>query len=934
MTDILDRLKLALADRYAIEREIGSGGMATVYLAQDLKHHRPVAVKVLRPELAAALGPERFLREIEISARLTHPHILPLHDSGEADGFLFYVMPYVEGESLRDRIRREKQLPIDDALQVAREVGDALSYAHSHDVVHRDIKPENILLEAGHAVVADFGIARAITAAGSDTLTEPGLTVGTPAYMSPEQAAGSKEIDGRSDIYSLGCVLYEMLAGQPPFTGPTVESVVHQHLSTESPSITNIRPTVPDAVAGVLSRALAKTPADRFHPAAQFVEALSTAVTSPPIPAVGARAPSGRWIGALAAVAAVLAIVFAISSPRLFDGGTARGSESAPRDWILVAEFEGSVDAPHLRMARELVRTVLDQSAIIATVPRDQLRRGLSLAGKPDTTLLVQDVARELAVRGSIRSVLTGQIDRAGQTYSVLLRVVDAKDGAVLVAENGLASGDDQLIQTIDIVARALREGLGEQRSVIRANRPLIEVATPSFEAYSKYAEASELHDLRNWDAARQLAREALALDPDFAAAYRLVGLTFFNSGQFDSAKTAFLEARRRPERLTDQERLTFEALSAWIIDGDLTAALRTYDQLLALNPSLPRAQNNRAAILFLFGRYEEALAGYRRAEEVSPFGPPSYNLSNQFGTLLNLRQVDEAENILALLEVETRRSAEVELALAKYDWSEAERLGTAIQQDPATPVHEAVPVATWLASALSARGAVIAADVALSKARDRAMEAGITEDVVSAERSRLLLMLVSGRDAAALSDEGWSDESVEGVILKALWSAATGDTTTSASLLQAVRQSGGSERGLELVEAMIFSAGGQWDSVVSTLAPTAQTGEQIGIPGTHLERWVVARAYEQLNRLDSAAAYLNLIVEPSRIDWQERFRHGIPYSFAHRRLAILNRRLGREADAERHWKIFSEAWRNADPELLPLLEQEQTTVIEADRTP
>jgi len=208
VTDIT-RLATALGDRYVIERELGAGGMATVYLARDVKHHRQVAVKVLNPELAAAVGPERFLREIEIAARLHHPHILPLYDSGEAGGFLYYVMPLAEGESLRDRLEREKQLPIDDALRIAREVADALSYAHSHDVVHRDIKPEN-MLESGHAVVADFGIARAITASGGGTLTGTGMAVGTPAYMSPEQASGEKHLDGRTDLYALGRVLYEM----------------------------------------------------------------------------------------------------------------------------------------------------------------------------------------------------------------------------------------------------------------------------------------------------------------------------------------------------------------------------------------------------------------------------------------------------------------------------------------------------------------------------------------------------------------------------------------------------------------------------------------------------------------------------------------------------------------------------------------------------
>ena len=275
MSDDVERLRAALADRYAVETELGRGGMATVYRAQDLKHERWVAIKVLRPDIAAALGAERFLREIKITAQLNHPHILMLLDSGEVEGFLYYVMPYVEGESLRDRLNREKQLPIDDALHVTREVADALSYAHSHGVIHRDIKPENILLESGHAVVADFGIARAIAAAGGEQLTETGVAIGTPAYMSPEQVAGGSDLDRRSDIYSLGCVLYEVLAGQPPFTGPTLESIVHQHLAAEPPLITNIRPAVPAELAETLARALAKTPADRFGSAAQFAEVLA-----------------------------------------------------------------------------------------------------------------------------------------------------------------------------------------------------------------------------------------------------------------------------------------------------------------------------------------------------------------------------------------------------------------------------------------------------------------------------------------------------------------------------------------------------------------------------------------------------------------------------------------------------------------------------------
>jgi serine/threonine-protein kinase len=311
MTDV-GRLTAALEGRYRIERELGQGGMATVYLAEDLKHQRRVAIKVLLPELAASLGAERFLREITTTANLRHPHILPLYDSGEAGGFLYYVMPVVEGESLRDRLDREKQLPLDDALSIAREVADALSYAHSRGVIHRDIKPENILLESGHAVVADFGIARAVSAAGGEKLTGTGMAIGTPQYMSPEQAAGEKDLDGRSDLYSLGCVLYEMLAGQPPFTGPTVESVIHQHLMAIPPPVTQLRPSVPPEVVAALQRALAKAPADRFNPVAQFAVALAPgpAAAAPLRRAMPSRAMIGIGVaGALVVIAALVVLV-------------------------------------------------------------------------------------------------------------------------------------------------------------------------------------------------------------------------------------------------------------------------------------------------------------------------------------------------------------------------------------------------------------------------------------------------------------------------------------------------------------------------------------------------------------------------------------------------------------------------------------------------
>jgi serine/threonine-protein kinase len=324
---IMDRLGAALADRYRIERELGAGGMATVYLAQDLRHDRQVALKVLKPELAAVIGAERFLNEIKVTANLQHPHILPLYDSGEADGLLFYVMPLIEGESLHDRLIRERQLPVEDAVAITSAVAGALDYAHRHDVIHRDIKPENILLHDGQPLVADFGIALAVSEAGGSRLTETGLSLGTPFYMSPEQATGERVIDKRSDVYSLGCVAYEMLAGEPPHTGPTSQAVIAKILTSSPPSLADRRSSVPPHVEAAIEKALEKLPADRYAGADEFAEALArpgavSALRSKPRTTAATR--TSLWT--VAAVAA-LALVIGIAGGRF----TSRSSETEAR---------------------------------------------------------------------------------------------------------------------------------------------------------------------------------------------------------------------------------------------------------------------------------------------------------------------------------------------------------------------------------------------------------------------------------------------------------------------------------------------------------------------------------------------------------------------------------------------------------------------------
>ncbi|HEV8455103.1 MAG TPA: protein kinase, partial [Gemmatimonadales bacterium] len=322
MSDPTSRLQNALADRYRIEGELGRGGMATVYLAHNLRQERLVALKVIHPEVAAVLGPERFLREIKLTANLRHPHILPLFDSGEAAGQLWYTMPYVEGESLRQRLLREKRLPLDEALRIVSDVLAALAYAHEHGIVHRDIKPENILLEGGEAVLADFGIAHAVSAAGSERLTRTGVAVGTLAYMSPEQAVGQKTIDGRSDLYSLGCVLYECITGEPPFTGPNPQSIIAKHLTAPPPPVTSAEGAVPPSVVQALDKALAKTPSERFDNAAAFAAALGTG-----------KEASTPWGGrrriALAALAALVLLGLTFYAGRIAPGRAQAGGTVA-----------------------------------------------------------------------------------------------------------------------------------------------------------------------------------------------------------------------------------------------------------------------------------------------------------------------------------------------------------------------------------------------------------------------------------------------------------------------------------------------------------------------------------------------------------------------------------------------------------------------------
>ncbi len=383
MTDEQTRLDAALGDQYSIVREVGAGGMATVFLARDVKHDRQVALKVLKPELAAALGSERFPREIRIVAQFNHPHILSLYDSGETAGFLYYVMPFVDGESLAERLHREKQLPVPDAVRILREVADALAYSHSRGVVHRDIKPGNVLLSGRHAVVTDFGVAKAVSAAGGDKLTTVGIAVGTPSYMAPEQAMGESDIDARADIYALGILGYEMLAGRLPFEAKTAQGILAAHVMEAPKDIREVRPGIPDPLADALMRCLAKNPADRWQTADELVSHLEMIGSTPsggitpthtrPVPKVTLpRAKSPRsWI--MGVVAAVVLIGGAIGAWAMTRGGG--GSGKIERVGVLAINDISGQDSLFVRAMQDALTTAIAQTGTVGVAPVSDMMR-------------------------------------------------------------------------------------------------------------------------------------------------------------------------------------------------------------------------------------------------------------------------------------------------------------------------------------------------------------------------------------------------------------------------------------------------------------------------------------------------------------------------------------------------------------------------------
>jgi tRNA A-37 threonylcarbamoyl transferase component Bud32/tetratricopeptide (TPR) repeat protein/TolB-like protein len=607
---VIPSLEFALSDRYRVLRELGRGGMATVYLAQDLKLHRQVALKLLRPELAASLGNERFLREIEFAARLSHPHILPLHDSGDAGGHLYYAMPYVEGESLRQKLEREGQLSVPEVIAIVRAVASALTHAHQHGIIHRDIKPENILLaksaeeDALHPLVADFGIAHALDSAGGERLTETGLALGTPAYMSPEQAAGERNLDARSDIYSLGCLTYELLAGHPPFLGTSAREVLARHALDPVPTLTLARPGISRSVDEAITRAMAKVAADRFATAVEFARALE----APAAPVTPPRS-RGRFRNQIG-----------VASLALLAGGGAwllspRGASVAPEAaTIAVLPFVPvSADTMLARLGQDLAATLsvsLDGVGEIRTVDRFTLLA--QAAGKESPSL---DQAMTLGRRFGAGSVLHGSLARDGSKVR-LDGALYRSDRAVPLARVMVRAPPESLSAITDSVTWGILHQVWQRGEA--PSPSLASVTTRSVPALREFLEGERASIENRWSEAAQAYGRAIAADSSFSLAhYRYTYARWWEADEEPSERALL---RRHRSGLNERDSLMVEAHLA----DTLSQKLRLYEELVRRYPNYWPGWFSYADALTHFGpalgrTQREAMAGFRRVLSLKP---------------------------------------------------------------------------------------------------------------------------------------------------------------------------------------------------------------------------------------------------------------------------------------------------------------------------
>ena len=1040
MDDLLARLNDALAPAYRLIKELGGGGMSRVFLAEEVELGRQVVIKVLPPDMSAGVNRERFQREIRLAASLQHPHIVPLLTAGAAGELLYYVMPYIEGESLRARLAREGELPITEAARILRDVVDALAAAHKRGVVHRDIKPDNVMLAGNHALVTDFGVAKAVSASSGDSgssLTSLGIALGTPAYMSPEQAAADPHTDHRADIYAVGALAYEMLAGTPPFTGPTPQSVLAAHVTQAPEQLTRRRPAVPPAMAELVMRCLEKRPADRWQTAVELLPALGGFMTptggmtptgTAPVAAVSAehsyrKSHPARVLGfyALASVAVLgvayflmmqlglpgwvfpgAAALLAAGVPimmitarherqramarmtgtysatptglqglatwrkAIWGGGVAFGVLAlatgvymamrllgigpvgtllasgvlSGEDRLLLTDFDNrTADSTLGSTITELFRIDLSESRAVNLLEPTQVQEVLRRMERGDSTI-GEPLAREIAAREGVKAYVTGDVRTLGNGFIISTRLVAAGSGDALFSGRETANAPGDVVGAVDRLSAALRERIGESLRDVRADAPLERITTRSTEALRLYTQATKAGtNEQDYRRAVELLRQAVALDSNFAMAWRRLAAFASNAGQGDLSDSAATRAYTLRDRLGERERLQVVATYHWLVADEPVLAIDAYRSLLDKYPEDMTALNNIGLVYSNQGRYAEAEAAERRVVAAGGTGALAY--ANLASVQARQGRFAAAESTLRLLDdsfpaAPLRQTMPITLAVARADFPEVERI--------ALLARDSVPAGSGIQGGLYGRlSSVYEAWGRLKESRQWDERAGeVFRKVQGVERSdawlqngrrfddleRLVTMGRAPADADRQLEDLWRRQvqlrtkpEDRNYIGAAYLFATVGRPERARQLLDEYRRVADtadvrrSKDGLELVGSWIDLAEGRPESAIRAISRYREENHC----GTCL-LWELAAAWDRAGSPDSAiATYEEFLTVPStgRLGDDAQYRAMIL-----RRMGEMYEQRGDRTKALDYYGRFTGLWKNADTELQPMVAQ------------
>ena len=977
-----EHLELALGDEYRVVRELGGGGMSRVFLATDVALGRQVVIKVLTPELAAGVNRERFRREVHLAAGLQHPMIVPLLSAGEAEGLLWYTMPFVEGESLRERIQRGV-MSSREALPILVDVARALGAAHRKGIVHRDIKPGNILLHEQHAVVADFGVAKALTAATSEStgLTTSGLAVGTPAYMSPEQAAGDATVDSRADIYALGCVAYELLTGKPPFTDPSAARLLVAQVSQMPVPLYQVAP-VKAELSQTIMLCLEKDPALRWPTADALADALEqqryTAempVPVAPTPEAVARlrtptrevealpTPKPRRSWTLAAGGGgALAVAIAVGVAMFSGGGGPKSAVAfAAPQTIIVADVENrTADSTLGDLLSEALRTELQESKVVTVMTPSATESALQRMQRPPLSRVPAALAREIAVREGVPVVVEGRIQKVGNTYLVRAALVSPSDGGEQSAVQETAANDDGLIAAMGRLARRMREKLGESGPVLTALPPMERVTTTSLAALRKYTEALRLGEGADGDMnpRREIAllEEAVKLDSTFAMAWRRLGVRLkrvdgeYSNERIVRGNSAITRAYELRDRLSPVERGLAEAAYFTDVDNNPERATTAYLAILNEQPANRIALNNLANISLANGMFERVREYGARyvAVDSTNFDAWPWIVWGAYGT----ERTDEARAARAAMRKrfttadETRRLDEIEMQWlsVERDWPVVERLSRAQLAGEPDP-RRADRVARSLIVSLAMRGMLNAAwrvndslgaarlvmpdtaeqrkwrgDAARQRYFDRAWYARDTSGIGQAIRT---YVATSGVDRWRMQDRPMFNLIFDYLI--------AGDGRGARARFAAYRAEATRQKGagalppvgspiLASLEAQVLLAEGSPREALRLLLPLAPEALRFPQP----ETFHIGKAYLDLGQRDSARVWLSRVTDSPdpRRAWTEA-------SFRSRSLQLLCELADTPAQKQQWCGVLAAEWKDADPMLQPIVARARARLTE-----